>query len=455
MHPLHYRTRRALCILAFWGLGLLPLGLTFTWCMWRHRPGRAAAAAEGLSRQLGLTVSIQAVRDLRPGVVRYDGVRLVHPETGRTLLSADSVETAWVADNDSLKQPVEALKVNLSGAELGADSLDELQRLGQRVMEGRAGCRDPQVRLTPCELSLHAGQRVQKFSEVQAWVDSVAEGVQTVIDFRLADVVMPKPARVRILRRRTTSPPTAGFEFFSGDAPIACELLLPGLPQLARLGRQCKFQGWVGGDQFSGSWRGKIVGQFSDVDLECLLADYSPQRLSGSGQLLISDSQFRDGRLESANGELRAGPGTISQSLWTAAAERLGLAHGARPAADPARYERLALAFIVNEQGITLGGLCPAGDAARAILVDHSAAMLGEPAAKKIPTIALVQMLVPPGDLQVPANRSCEQILRWLPIPEAVDPARWTMDGGRPTAVGQQTAGGSTQYAVKNHESRQ
>jgi hypothetical protein len=432
MHPLHHRSRRALCILAFWGLGVLPLGLVLTWCMWRHRPGRVAEEAESLGQQLGLTVTIQAVHDLRPGATRYEGVRLIHPETGRSVFFASSLETGWEPATDSTKRPVEALTITLSGGEMGVESLDELERLIQRVMEGRAGCHDPQVRLRAHELQLHAGQRVQNFAEVQALVDSVADGVQTVVYFHLADVVMPAPAKIRFLRNRGTTPPSAGFEFSSGDTPLPCELLLPGLPQLARLGRQCKFQGSIAGDQFSGPWQGRVAGQFSDVDCESLLADYPPQRLSGAGQLLV-DARFREGRLEMASGDLRAGPGTISQSLLDAAAHCFGLSRGPKPQLDPAPYEQLALAFTFSEQGINVQGRCPVSGPPAAILVDRSTRMLGEPAAKSIPTIALVQLLVPPGEAQVSVSRSCEQILRWLPIPEAVDGGRWPADGGEPT----------------------
>ncbi len=417
MHPLHDRTRRAVCVLAFWTLGVLPLLLLIAWCAWRHRPGRLQAEAESLGRQLGLTVTLEGIRDLRPGAARYKGVRLVDAETGRTIFFATSLETAWKTETDSQGRPVEALDIKLSGGELGPESLDELGQWLQRVLEGRAGCRDPQVRLWAGEVLLQAGQRAQKFSDVQGWVDSVPDKVQTAVFFRLADVVMPQLAQIDVVRNRQTTPPTTGFALSTGNVAVPCELLRHGLPQLARWGRQSKFNGSIRGD-LSAPWQGRVVGQFNNIDLESLLGEYSPHRLTGTGQLAI-DSRFRDGRLETAWGELRAGPGNIGQSLLAAAAERLGLPRGPEPVIDPAPYEQLALSFSLDQQGLELQGLCPVNGPPRAIVVDRYQRMLGDPGGRKIPTCGLVQMLVPWSDAQAPANRPGQEMLRWLPIPEA------------------------------------
>lgn len=417
---MHDRTRRTICVLAFWALGVLPLLLVIAWCTWRHRPGRLQVEAERLGRQLGLIVTLDGMRDLRPGVKRYDGLHLVDAETDRTIFFASSLETAWATEIDSQGRSVEALDIKLSGGELGPESLDELGRLTQRVMEGRTGCRDPQVRFLAGEVLLQARQQVQKFSDVRGWVDSVPDKVQAAVFFRLADVVMPQLAQVGVIRNRKTTPPTTGFMLSTGDAAVPCALLQHGLPQLARLGAQSKFKGWIQGDLFA-PWQGQVVGQFSGLDLESLLAEYAPHHLTGTGQLLLGNSQFRDGRLETAYGELRAGPGNVSQSLLAAAAERLGLPHGPEPVIDPAPYEQLALSFRLGQQGIELQGLCAVNGPPRAILVDRYQRMLGEPGVGKVkvPTSALVQMLVPWSDAQAPANRLGQEMLRWLPIPDA------------------------------------
>ena len=92
MFALHDRVRRRICIAGFFALAVAPtlavLGLAVAWRL----PSHVRAEAERLGRQLGVDVSLTGVEHPLPGVIRYRGLDLSSPETGRTLLRCGRLE---------------------------------------------------------------------------------------------------------------------------------------------------------------------------------------------------------------------------------------------------------------------------------------------------------------------------------------------------------------------------
>jgi len=358
MLPLYDQTRRAICALLFLAVGLGPALLVAAWCAWLHRPGRQNAEAEALSRLLGLDVSIEGVQYLRPGAVRYRGVRVDEPESGRTILRCQLLETGPLATADPQPQPGGVLSISVAGGEIDAQGLDELGRLIQRMMEARTGCRDPQVRLLAGNVTLHTTEGPLDLADVQARVDSRPGEVWTSVGFRVSGLKMPKLAVIQLGRNRQSVPPSAGFRLFTGDAPLPCRLLGKGLPALGRCGPRSTFQGEVTGRELEGGWHSDLVGRLSNIDLGGLLADYPPLQLTGTGQLTLTMAQFRQGRLEVAGGEFSAGPGSINRALLTAASQRLSLPCNveAAAAADPLPYRQLAFSSTSISRGFGCKG---------------------------------------------------------------------------------------------------
>ena len=93
MFALHEKTQRYLCRAVFFGLCVAPTVLMSAWIVARNRPGYRAAYEEELSRQLGLAVSIGYMQHPRPGVTRFQGVRLADPETLDEIARVRVVET--------------------------------------------------------------------------------------------------------------------------------------------------------------------------------------------------------------------------------------------------------------------------------------------------------------------------------------------------------------------------
>ena len=84
---------------------------------------------------------------------------------------------------------------------------------------------------------------------------------------------------------------------------------------------------------------------------------------------------------------------------------------------DLVQYEQLALGFVLDAGGLSLQGRCTMTDAG-AILVDRYNCLLGGPISQPRPVIALLQTLVPNSELQVPATRQTDWLIRRLPVPQ-------------------------------------
>lgn len=449
MFQLHDRTRRRICIAGFFLLCIAPTALVAGWCVMRNLPGRTAAEARRLSRELGLNVSLGDLSHPRPGVAVYQRLELTDAETGRTLLRCATLKAEWIetAGRGSRKM----LVLIASQPIIEADGFDRLGQLLCRILQRQTGPAEINVWLKPVDATLRTERYAQTLTELEGRIESLPDGVRTWGSFRLAGVDAPKPVRIHIARRRSSTPPAAGFEFAldTGGAAVPCNILALGLPILQPLGSQCRFRGHLSakqtpGDRTHGGWDGEISGNLFDVDLGSLVSRRFGHRFSGTGQVLVESARFRRGRLEEVSGELAVGPGEIGRSLIGAAVEHLRLVGGGesyRPN-DSVPYQQLAVAFLMDSQGLRLQGRCSAGGKG-AVLIDRYHRLLSEPAVESLPVgeplqvgeslqageplpvASLLRMLVPAAGEQVPATREANRLMRYLPLPQAVaaDPA--------------------------------
>ena len=81
MAPLYDSTRRRIALATFFAVGVLPTVVLSGWAAWWRSPWHVRREAERLELQLGMRVSLAAVRHPRPGVVVYEGLGLRDPET--------------------------------------------------------------------------------------------------------------------------------------------------------------------------------------------------------------------------------------------------------------------------------------------------------------------------------------------------------------------------------------
>jgi len=431
MYRLHDKTRRRVCMAGFLLVCVLPTVGVLAWCVKRNMPGRSAAEAQRLSRELGLRVSLDGVRYLRPGEMLYEGLTLADPETGEPVLRCRLLQTTWTAANDAEGKSTATLQLAASQPEIEADRFERIVQLVGRMLRCEAGRPEVDLQLTSGEVTLRAEENSHTVTELRASLRAIDGVNQAQVSFRLAGVAMPQPIQLRVVRNRQTTPPTTGFELDTGGGAVPCGLLAVGLDMLRPLGPQCRFRGYVWANETSdgvspSGWDMEVTGALSDVDLDRLVSSHFPHKLGGTGQVTIQWARVRGGRLEDASGTLVAGTGiggraVISRSLIDAAVTQLGLQRGAEPTTpgDLLPYEQLELAFTVDSQGVTLRGRCAAGGPG-AILVDRYSRLLGESPAGAQPVVALLRTLVPANELRVPATRQTEWLMRHLPVAEIV-----------------------------------
>jgi hypothetical protein len=414
------RTRRFVCSLLWLLFGLAPSVLVVGWCIWRNTPYDAQAAADALSREMGLRVTLARLTHAQPGATRIEGLQLVNPENGQAVFRCRAMDVTWTTAPDSQGQIRRWLTLDATSPELSADGLEELVRTLQHVMQSRTSLAEPRVRLSLGTVPLRSAEGTQTLNEVTCQVEATPGGVQSQMSFRLADLAMPEPARIGLARNRQTTPPTLRFDFSTGGAPLPCNLLTAVVPELGKAGPNSRFLGWLWASRMPDGWQGELAGQISQIDLDGLVSDWSSHKFSGTAQLSVQIARFRRGRLEEIAGVLSSGPGVISRSLLAAAVERLGLTRGGDPSTpgDLVPYEQMAIAFLLNRQGLRVQGGCPTGGVG-SILVDRYTRLLCDPPVQPIPAAALVQTLAPFDSLLVSANRQSQQLLQLLPLPDA------------------------------------
>lgn len=424
MLQLHDNTRRRICLVAFLGLCVVPAVIVLACGVARHLPGHVRDEAERLARQLGQEVSVERVRHPRPGVVVYDGLELSDSETGRRILRCRTLEARWETSADASGDGRKTLVLFASQPEIEADRLEPLWQLVLGMLTRRTSCPESDVRFETRQLRFRRGETRQTLTELEGRIERLSGESRADVAFRLAEVETPEPIRLRIARNHQIEPPSTGVGLHTGGGALPCSLLALGVPELETLGPQSRFRGYLWVNETPEGCDGELTGEFIGVDIEGLVARYSPHTLRGTAQLTVRLARFQRGRLWEATGSVSAGPGFVSRSLLDAAADRLGMTRGLEASAsdDLISYEQLGLSFLIDSRGLELRGACgPTGSAA--ILVARYGVLLREPEPTRqpIPVTAWMQALAPTAEAHVPATRETRWLLSRLPdFPSAV-----------------------------------
>jgi hypothetical protein len=416
-----------ICRTLFLALCVLPTLGVFAWSSSRLSPEGTAESAAELSRELGLKVSLAGVSYPRPDVSLYDGVELADPETAAPLARMRFLE---VADTSG------AIAIVASQPVIDAVQLGRLwQAVAERLRQAD-GAGKP-IRLVAREVTLEWPNRAlggdsQTMTDVLAELAVKSDGgreTTAAFSFRLAGSDAAQVARFRYSRRvsadqkgTTSASVITRIEIDTGGAAIPLSMLTVPLGIANRLGPRAKFRGSLWATESRGAWDGELTGEFRDIDFQTAIAEQFPHHLEGPATITIARARFAGGRLEEARGSLAAASGVIGQSLLSSAARNLQLAGTAGAASNDALvpFDQIAFSFEIESGGLTVHGQCDGlpgtivrrGD--RALLVDSS----GTP----VPVIALLRTLVPMSEVQVPATRESDWLMRSLPVPEVVTP---------------------------------
>jgi hypothetical protein len=122
----------------------------------------------------------------------------------------------------------------------------------------------------------------------------------------------------------------------------------------------------------------------------------------------VTQADWRDARLISAEGTLAARNGTISDSLVRSAQEALQLEYGNAPLPPVAEYGQLALHFALAQGELRITGLC---DAEQSLLVNRSQRVMLYSTPRGIEPVMLAYALTPANQSVVSAVRLISFIL--------------------------------------------
>ncbi len=423
---LHDKTRRRICIALFILLCAAPTCATIGWCAWRLLPWSSTAQARAIGDSLGAQVHWSSLRHPRPGVEWYEDFELADPEKGETALRCQCVEATTADVSDPQKGSKRALVVKLSHAEIEVARLPILRQLVERIMRSQSARLDADVQITASELTLKAGKNSQTLVDFTANFSRLQGGVQVKADasFRVAGASEGTPASFSVTRDRRQSPPLEWFEFKSGSAPLPCSLLASAISEFAAFGEQATFQGdfWAKETPTwptTSRWEGEFHGRIDGVDLDRLVSEQFPHKLSGTATVGVKSAQFLDGRIVKAEGGfLKAGPGVVGRSLLTAAV-RIGGCQSKidfDSIEDATPYQDLALSFQLNDARLEVHGHCVSANS-QVLILGRNGPLLFEPRNQPQSPLALVSVLSPEGLPQAPVAPQTEWLLSRLPIP--------------------------------------
>jgi hypothetical protein len=424
MLQLSDKSRRRITLALFAALCVVPTLIVAAWGVSRHLPWHVRGEAQRLGWQLGMKVSLAAVHHPRPGVVRYERLVLANPESGQEVARCRVLEAAWERAGDGRGPGAARLMLAATEPEVEAAALDEVRRLVDRVLTGRAGPLDAGVRLNADSLVLRAGPSLHTLIDLKGSIDTLSEGTLAKLDFRLPGRSTPKPAFVYLGRYRQEAAPVSVLGLDTGPSPLPCSILALAASGLASLGPQSGFRGGIDARETDEGWRATVSGQFEGVELGRLVALRLPScHLSGKVQVTIEQAVLLDGRLQMVRGTLVGGPGEANAPLLDAAVQRLALVRDADLGTwDRAiRYDLLAAEFMLDGEGLRLRGLC---DTQRVpgrggtILAGRQGPILGEPRLQPLSVAALVRALAADCPAGPSASREVERVLRRMPVPE-------------------------------------
>lgn len=430
---MHERTRRNLCQLAFLAFGVLPTLGTLAWTAYRASPLYAAVERLAWENRLGaltgLSAKVGQIEHPTWDTTLLHELHLIDPDGGQRVARIRQVDIGL--------QP-EGVVVLLSQPEVSQGKFLRIwDTLHDRILRGPAPSADVQIRTG--EFTLEVGKRAQTFTAVQCTISrrppgaalatdppnnssSTAEtnrrgaDVQADIQFQLAGVEMPIPARLLVERCRQASPPTTHWTLQS-NVPIPCDVFTDYLPLLSQLGDRATFQGNVSVALQRASWSGQLSGQFLQVDLR-QLTNALPHRLSGTANVRIDQAFIEQGVLNSATGAVISHGGTVSRSLISSLAQHLSLSTPEVVLAESAPltgYDLLAFQFAISGEGFSLAGFNDRGD--ETMLTAAGQPLLAGDSQARYPLAALVRALTPESQYLVPATEAIKPLINWLDLP--------------------------------------
>jgi hypothetical protein len=443
MFPLTRPLRQTLATIALVGLTVIPTGVVAT-IAWRiNRPGHVRDVEIELGRQLGLQVTLDAVRYPKPGEVVYQGITLRQEEPrskGLTEIARASQARLQRADRELILY-LENPRLSADSPKLGLGQVAAmLQRSGQIPFE--------RVHVTAGSCQLDFGHESLRLAlrdvAGEFVVDPLAPSVK--LTYRVPGVGAGTRCELTVTRDRRTEQIETSVALTTVEGlPLPARLLNVFFDADDWLGSSAKFEGALRLRQAgSREWEADFTGELLDIDLAKLVGRRFPRhRLTGRARVAIKEAKWGQrptqgwGWLE-AKGELLAGHGSIGVDLIEALAREMKFRRSPRLANLDARktdvdFRALGLSFAMESNGeIQIAGALGAEFSPDAVIAGATTSLLSAPQGTAS-VHGLIKTLFPVSQASsgvlVPLTAE-SQLLLSLPVsPGSVTTTRQTVDG--------------------------
>jgi hypothetical protein len=414
MFPIfHERTRRFICRTGFLLFGLLPTAAVVAWSASFNSASNIVEVRERLESETGLKVTFDEVRFTRPGGMLLESFALADPETGAALVRARLLEITTTEN----QRHVRASQPTVEAAAIG-----RMWPLVEKCLRRPPHSKQPNLNFEAAELTLNWPGGSQTLIGCRLNLDTSEHGSTATLTCQIAHPSASQTCQLRLDRQLHFGQPTTSFSLDTGEANLPCALLVSMFSYENRLGPNSAFAGTIQGMEGPAGWRVGCEGKLTAVDLQSAISDQFPQQLRGPAEITALKTEFHSGRLETATGRLRAGPGFVGRSLLIAASACLGMRcnpSDLQPAA-PIAYEKLDVSFEISPKGLTINGKCGERGTGEVMRTKEGKVLVQESQRSPVPVVSLVQMLVPDSQVQVPATRQTDWLLRLLPLPDVL-----------------------------------
>jgi len=408
MFPIHDRTRQWICRSVFILGGVAPMLAVVAWATVVHSVSHLEAVRLQVAEVLGLDVKLASVSYSQPGVTLLEGLELADSESGESVASIRAVEIVRDAKLQTmvLSQP----EINITRPQWLWTLVEDRLR--------RHSCETP-LRLVAGELTLRWQSGLQTL-DCNAQLDSTPKANALTAAFQFADAPAGGPIRLHFERSIVSGEPISSVELDARAAALPYPILAAFFDRRNYLGEKSTLRGSIRAMEMPDGWQGEFSGRLENIDLNNLVSDRFPHRLSGMATMAVDHAVVHCGRLEEFHGTVSAGPGIVSESLLTSAADHLKMrSERARPTTSTIGYEELSAAFDLETRGLIVRGTCK-DNRSGIIMRGREGAVLWQASGGPVPVVALVKALVPDSQTQVPATRQTDWLLNLLPIPDVL-----------------------------------
>jgi hypothetical protein len=367
-----------------------------------------------LSHLTGADVFIDEVSRPRRGVTLFNNVQFNTADTAAIVVSARVVEVS--GHNGQVS-------IILSQPEIRAGQMRSLFTFIQKSLLRRRQVEYVPVDVKANELTIRRDTNSLTLKDIRCTTTASGTDTELSCSFRMAGSDMPEAATLRLVKSQE-SPPVTSLRFDTGITSLPCSALFDSFPSLVHIGETCQFRGSLSAAQTTHGWKGTLAGQLNDVDFDQLITEQFPHRLSGMADVALERVTFDNGRITEIKGNVESKAGVISRSLLAAAATELGCQRITDTESRSERYvqfSQFALDFQLDAKGLSLLGNCT-GPRTGTILKMDSRSILLDSQTPRISAIALIRVLVPQNEHQVPATKETSLLVRVLPLPSLIPP---------------------------------